>query len=420
MTQARHPSDGRRKRNDRRRGRPLTLERLETRNLLAGPELEAVDFMVSLASNHPSIPEYQAMVVRLEPVAGRSNDTLRLSIGRILSTPGDRIVLQDLWTAQDDWLLRSALVDAILSDGRFGAALDAEYGLSGRDSISIEIDRGDGVVDSFPLTDPADSGLSPLEIIPSPVMPTLAHLSSVDPFAPDDVERVDQTIRPTSKTLPRKLSSHAVETDSVDAPTERLTDRLPGEGEVIRLSTTAELVANELDPSEIRLPSESEFFVTNIQRLSPPGEDTVSRRDDDSANRQPDESIVDSDGLGPDVTSATADASHSQAPMFAAVTSLEVALVFEFGGASDDAVIGAAESVSHYRPMVEPVDAAAAVPVETASMAQGDPDAVVAETGDTRARVRRLAAAPALLIVAGAVWTKVRSRRTTRTVSTHR
>ncbi len=388
------------------------LERLETRDLLAGPDFETVDFMVSLASNHPSIPNYQTMVVRLEPVNGRSNDTLRLIVGPIVAAPGDRFASENVWAAQDDWLLRSAMIDAILSDGRFAAALDSEYDLSSRDSISIEIDRGDGVLDSYPFTDPADSGLSPLEIIPSPVMPSLAHVPTIEPFAPDGGERGDQAIRSTPKTLPRKLTSHSIESGSVKTPVDRLTDQLPGEGEVIRLSTTSELVATELDPSTIRLPSESKFIVTNIQRLAPQGEDTEARWDEASAAGQDKESIVDSEGLRPGVIRAdAADAAHSETPLFAAVTSPEVALVFEFGGSPDDAMAGVAGSVALDPPMVEPLDTSSPVPVETVAFAVDDQDAVIAETTDTRARVRRLAAAPALLIVAGAVWTKVRSRR---------
>ncbi|MDV6028778.1 MAG: hypothetical protein F9B45_01425 [Phycisphaera sp. RhM] len=239
-----------RQRRHHRDGRRLTMEHFEQRNLLAGPEFEAVDLLVSLDTSNPSSTNPQTVLVRLEPVRDGADSTLRLSARQIsdVSTVANSAA-GDL-SDQRGVLLRSAMVDAILTDDLFGAVLDAEFSSGARDSITIEVDRGNGAVEYFHYPDAPDNQLSPAEVIPTPVMPTLAHVPPIDPFSIDDEGDWHKVVEPVSETFLSKQPKTGLSPESQaisDATIERLTDQLPGEGEVIRLTATSAWVASQSD-----------------------------------------------------------------------------------------------------------------------------------------------------------------------------
>ncbi|QDV45414.1 hypothetical protein Enr13x_52930 [Stieleria neptunia] len=410
----------RRLRHNHRDGRRLTMEQCEQRNLLAGPGIEAVDFLVRLDTSHPAGTNHQTVLVRLEPARDGADSTLRLSARQIADVFTDENISYDTPSVPHDGLLRSSMVDAILTDDLFGAAIDAEYISGARDSITIEVDRGDGDYDYFHYPDATDNQLSPAEVIPSPVMPTLAHLPSIDPMPPGGERDGRVGMEPTPETTltqPPKTALRIERHDTGHETLERLTDDMPGEGEVIRLATTSTWVATEPDWTDVQLRSDSQYIVTSIQRVSSPADDADSDSQDGRQPGQPDLLVVDS-ATRSDGDSATdsIDAGTPEPPLFAAVTSLEVALVFEFGTFSDVSTTALGTLSQSNAPTVQ--TAAETTLPQTASAAVAFRPSAPTELSAARFPVRKLAAAPAILILAGAVWTKVRSRTPNNTVST--
>ncbi|PAY18989.1 hypothetical protein CKO51_13620 [Rhodopirellula sp. SM50] len=409
-----------RQRRHDRRGRRLTMERFEQRNLLAGPDFGAVELLVSLDTNNASSSHQQTVLLRLEPVHDGADKTLRLSAQQISDVSRIKNSAASDLSDQRGVLLRSAMVDAILTDDLFGAAIDSEYISGARDSITIEVDRGNGDVEYYHYPDATDDQLSPAEVIPTPVMPTLAHLPPIDPFSVGDEGdwRTAMETAPESVLLkqPTTVSSHESE-DSGDAMADRLIDHLPGEGEVIRLATTSAWVASQPDWMDVQLQSDAEYIVTSIQRVSSPADDAKTGTDDDQPAGPSETWIVASDARPNDVpVTGALDANRPEPPLFAAVTSLEVALVFEFG-AFPDVQTTAFGTLSHWDRPTKQSDSETTLPL-TASPAVAFQPSSTTENSASRFPVRKLAAAPVVLILAGAVWTKLRSRTPSTAVST--
>ncbi|WP_372896045.1 hypothetical protein [Stieleria sp.] len=409
-----------RQRRHHRGGRRLTMERFEQRNLLAGPEFEAVDFLVNLEISNLSSTNHQTVLLRLEPVRDGADNTLRLSARQISDVSNDEYFAASDLSDQRGVLLRSAMVDAILTDDLFGAAIDAEFSSGSHDPITIAVDRGNGDVEYFHYPDDTDNQLSPAEVIPTPVMPTLAHVPPIDPFSIDDeADRRDVTEPALETVLPKSLKtvSNPEPHAGSDATIDRLTDQLPGEGEVIRLATTSAWVASRSDWMDGQLQSDAEYIVTSIQRVSSSAVDAETGTDDDQTTGPSETWIVDSDARPHDVSAAGAlDASQPEPPLFAAVTSLEVALVFEIGAFPDVQTTDFATLSQWDRPTDQGV-AETTLP-HAASAAVALQPSSTTDISTSRFPVRKLAAAPVVLILAGAVWTKLRSRTPNADIST--
>ncbi|MCS7467333.1 hypothetical protein NZK35_11825 [Stieleria sp. ICT_E10.1] len=395
------------------------MERFEQRNLLAGPEFDAVDLLVSLEISNASSTHHQTVLVRLEPVRDGADSTLRLSARQISDVSNLEYAAGDL-SDQRGVLLRSPMVDAILADDLFGAAINAEFSSGSRDSITIEVDRGDGDVDYYHYPDATDNQLSPPEVIPTPVMPTLAHLTSIDPIPPGGERDGSVAREPTPETTltkPPKTTLRFERRDSGNETFERLTDELPGEGEVIRLATTSTWVAAQPDWTDVQLRSDSQYIVTSIQRVSSPTDDTDSGTEDGQPTDPSETWIVDSDARPHDVSATgVSDAGVPEPPLSASVTSLEVALVFEFGAFPDVQTTGFGTLSQWDRPTNQS-DSEMTLPLTASSAVVFRPSSTT-EISASRFPVRKLAAAPVVLILAGAVWTKLRSRTPDTAVAT--